>query len=50
MKKINNDLKFLNQVIDERDNYLWLFPVPMKTLANHFNDMIIAVEVKLDSA
>ena len=50
MQKINNDLRYLIQVLSARYNDLWLFPLPMKTLSYQFNGMKMAAGVKHTSA
>ena len=50
MQKINNDLRYLIQFLDARNNDLWLFPLPKKTLSNQLNNTKMAAEVKVASA
>ena len=50
MQKINNDLRYLIQVLDARYNDLWLLSLPKKKLSSQFNNTQMAAEVKLVSA
>ena len=50
MQKINNDLRYLIQVLDARYYDSWQLYLPKTTLSNQFNDMKMAAEVILASA